>query len=279
MMRHISILPVLLVAVMVLVLAVSIPVGWAQKECGFDEAHIFFELNNTDEDLGIHALIDGDAWEQLWIEGPGRGEDPMLDVVVEGRLREQGLTEFFFESTEPTFDELSPEEFFARFPEGQYGIGGITLDGDRPECTVELSHVMPAPPVVYVNGQPAAEDCDAEELPVFYRYMPVFISWEPVMWSHPDSDGGGAGVQPPVEVTIHNYEVVIGIDDTPWKTSTILSPDETSFRVPREILTMAEFDDDGEAEFKFEVLVREDNWNQTAVESCFKVKKWRRWRH
>jgi hypothetical protein len=133
---------------------------------------------------------------------------------------------------------------------------------------------MPAPPVVYVNGQPAAEDCDAEELPEFRRYMPVFISWEPVTMSHPDSEGGGAGVQPPVPVTVHNYEVVVEIDETPWKTSTILSPDETSFRVPREILALAEFDEDGEAEIKFEVLVRADNWNQTAVESCFIIKKW-----
>jgi hypothetical protein len=30
--------------------------GWANDE--FDEAEIFFELNNTDGDLGIHALID-----------------------------------------------------------------------------------------------------------------------------------------------------------------------------------------------------------------------------
>ena len=45
--------------------------GWADDdEIPFDEASIFFELNNTDGDLGIHALIDGDAWKKLEIEDP-----------------------------------------------------------------------------------------------------------------------------------------------------------------------------------------------------------------
>ena len=39
---------------------------------------------------------------------------------------------------------------------------------------------------------------------------------------------------------------------------------------------MAEFDEAGEAEVKFEVLVRADNYNQTAVESCFIIKSWLR---
>ena len=271
--KHTRMLPVLLAAAMVLIMAVSVPVGWAQE---FGEAHIFFELNNTDGDLGIHALIDGEGWKELRIDGPPAmgAEAELLNVMVEGRLQDQGLTEFFFESAEPPFDELSPDDFFDRFPEGTYTIGGITLEDVELESTVDISHVMPAPPVVYVNGQLAAEDCDAEELPVLRRYMPVFISWDPVTMSHPDAEGGGAGIQPPVPVTVHNYEVVVEIDETPWKTSTILPPDETSFRVPSELLALAEFDEDGEAEIKFEVLVRANNYNQTAIESCFTIKKW-----
>ena len=37
----------------------------------FEEARSIFELNDTDGDLGIHGLIDGDAWRSLGIEGPG----------------------------------------------------------------------------------------------------------------------------------------------------------------------------------------------------------------
>ena len=61
-----------------------------------------------------------------------------------------------------------------------------------------------------------------------------------------------------------NYEVVVEIDDTPFKSSTILPPDVTTFEVPEEILALSD-------EIKFEILVREESYNQTAVESCFEI--------
>ena len=114
-----------------------------EQEIPFDEASLFFELNDTDGDLGIHGFVDGDEWKKLEIEDPF--ERSMLHVQVQGRLRRQGLTEVFFESAEPSFDELAPEEFFKRFPEGEYEISGVTLDGEELESVVVLSHVMPAP--------------------------------------------------------------------------------------------------------------------------------------
>ena len=36
----------------------------------FDEARLFFELNDTDGDLGIHGLIDGEGWKWMSIESP-----------------------------------------------------------------------------------------------------------------------------------------------------------------------------------------------------------------
>jgi hypothetical protein len=61
-------------------------------EIPFEEGWLFFELNDTDGDLGIHAKIDGDEWKKLEIEDP-RGRR-MLKVKVQGRLKRQGLTEF-----------------------------------------------------------------------------------------------------------------------------------------------------------------------------------------
>ena len=75
-----------------------------EREIPFDVAQLFFELNDTDGDLGIHALIDGEPWKKLEIENPH--ERQMLSARVRGRLCRQGLTEIFFESAEPTFDEL-----------------------------------------------------------------------------------------------------------------------------------------------------------------------------
>ena len=83
----------------------------------FEESDIYFELNDTDGDLGIHALIDGDACRTLVIENPdGRRE---LSISLNGGMRRQGLTELFFESAEPSFDDLGPARFLRRFPEGE----------------------------------------------------------------------------------------------------------------------------------------------------------------
>lgn len=247
-------------------------VSWAEdeNETPFSEAHLFFELNNTDGDLGIHALIDGDPWKKLAIEDPR--ERKMLDIKVSGGLQRQGLTEIFFESAEPTFDELSPKRFFRRFREGTYEIEGKTLDGKELESEVELTHVMPAPPEPTVNGLPSAQECSEEEqdFDITITNAPVTIAWPAVMMSHPDPKGGGAGVQPPLPVKIHNYEVVVEVEvdvegeDFPSVMHVVLPPGETSLTLPEEFLAQGE-------DFKYEVLAREASFNQTAVESCFRV--------
>jgi len=256
-------------------LAIASPASWAngddedEEENPFDEAEIFFELNDTDGDLGIHALIDGDAWKHLSIED-SRGRK-MLNIWVRGRLRKQGLTEIFFESAEPIFDELPPSDFFNRFPPGEYVIEGWTLDWEKLESETTLTHLMPAPAggIACNGGTPInldSVDCDESgTIPVVTA--PVSISWEPVTMSHPDADGGGAGVQPPESVEINNYQVVVEVeteDEDELELSVILPPGTTSLAVPE---AFTDLDDDGQ--IKFEILAREESFNQTAVESCF----------
>jgi hypothetical protein len=53
------------------------------------QAERFFELNDTDGDLGIHAAIDGGVWTSLSVEGPD--DRQLLGIVSQGRLRGQGL--------------------------------------------------------------------------------------------------------------------------------------------------------------------------------------------
>ncbi len=250
-------IPVFMVAAAMSTSTLVIAADHDDEEIPFDEAEIFFELNNTDGDLGIHAKVDGDAWKRLEIED--KYERRMLLIKVKGRLRKQGLTELFFESDEPTFDELSPEEFFERFPEGEYEIEGITLDGEELEGEVEVSHTMPAPADnVTVSGVPAAEDCDVEPLPKVET--PVTISWDAITMSHPDL--GNTNV--PVE--IDHYEVVVENDDGDEVMSTILpaSSGLTSLTIPDAYIALSD-------EWKFEILAREENGNKTAIESCFEV--------
>ena len=256
-----------LIVTLTLALAATSSTAWAQQgeegEIPFSEAELFFELNNTDGDLGIHASIDGEPWERLTIEDPNGRR--ILRIGAHGRLGRQGLTQLFFESAEPQFDELPPATFFARFPEGVYEIEGRTLEGDELESETELTHVMPAPPAPTVNGLPAAIQCDPEE-PGFDATpvsAPVVIAWPPVTMSHPDADGPGAGRQPPVPVVIHNYEVVVEVlGGVESKLDLILPPGETSVTIPAEFLALG-------TEFKYEILAREESFNQTAVETCF----------
>jgi hypothetical protein len=239
-------------------------------ELPFSEAELFFELNDTDGDLGIHSLIDGEPWSSIEIRSPANQR--ILSVRNSGELRDQGLTEIFFESSEPPFDELDPLTFFARFPEGTYEAEGRTLDGLELDSELELTHVMPAPPVTFVNGAAQGNQCDDEEPGYDAPAVspPVTISWLPVTTSHPDTDGAGAGVNPPVPVTIHNYEVVveaefdIGDDEFTSVLSIILPPDTTAFDVPASITSLSD-------SFKYEVLARERSFNQTAVESCYEI--------
>lgn len=233
------------------------PAAWAENheiEIPFDKANIYFELNDTDGDLGIHSLIDGEPWKKLEIVDPYDRE--MLNIKVQGRLKRQGLTELFFESAEPGFDELTPDEFFYRFPEGSYEIEGITLEGDELESTAELSHVMPAPAGnILVSGVPAAEDCDVS-VPVVSA--PVTISWDPVTTSHPEL--GNAGI-----IEVVKYQLVVEREEPSLLIYSVdLPPNVTSYPVPESFTDLAD-------EFKYEILVREASGNQTAIESCFEV--------
>jgi hypothetical protein len=224
----------------------------------FSKASLYFELNHTDGDLGIHAQVDGDPWRVLAIDDPGGAR--LLDIDVKARLRTQGLTELSFESAEPTFDKLPPKEFFARFPEGEYKITGTTLDGKALASLAKLSHVIPAPAAnIRVSGAAVPKDC--EKGPVPSAAQPVVITWSPVTASHPDLGKAGP-------VRVEKYEVVVGREKpTPLSFSVELPGTATSFEVPKNFVALA-----GAEPFKLEILGRATNGNQTAIESCFKVK-------
>ena len=224
----------------------------ASREMPFEVAELFFELNDTDGDLGIHGLIDGDPWTALEIEGPG--DRTLLDLVVRGSLRRQGMTELFFESAEPSFDELAPARFFRRFPEGRYEISGRAQDGGEFESIAVVSHVLPAPPDnITLSGVPAAEDCDATPLPVVSP--PVVIDWDPVTTSHDEIGKRG-------RIRISQYQLVVEHERVTF--SVDLPPTVTRFEVPTGVTDLGK-------EFKFEILARATNNNNTAVESCFRV--------
>jgi len=215
----------------------------------FSVAELFFELNDTDHDLGIHSAIDGGTWTSLAVTGPLH---PLLSIVTNGRLQTQGLTQLAFESAEPGFEELHPNHFFRRFPEGVYEISARAQTGPNFRSKVRLSHVMAAPVDAIVNGLPAADGCD---VPLPEVISPVLIEWEAVTTSHPRV--GKAG---PVKISL--YQFFVEQDNT--KLSVDLPPTVTAFEIPRSIT-------DAGGEFKFEIIARTSTGNNTAIESCFRM--------
>lgn len=241
----------------------------AQEE--FGEAELFFELNNTDGDLGIHAVIDGAGWEALDINGPIAGgltgqshfdDDAtgtlLLNIRPQGTLRRHGLTQLSFESTEPPFDELAPAVFFKRFPEGTYAISGRAVTGARPRNLTEVTHAMPAPPRnLRVNGIPLPQDCEEGPVPMVSGATNILIEWDPVQTTHP-ALGSPRGSD---DIEIDVYEVFVDQDD--FGLAVDQDPTDTDFLVPAGLLVPGET--------LVEILVREASHNQTASESCFTV--------
>lgn len=230
-------------------LAAALSARQGQPTEPFEQAELFFELNDTDGDLGIHAAIDGGTWTSLDVEGPTN----LLRIVTKGTLRTQGLTQLAFESAEPDFEELDPKDFFNRFPEGLYDIEASAQEGGTFKSKVPLSHVMAAPPAATVDGLPTAENCDALDLPVVVG--PVLIDWGPVTQSHPEIGRAGA-------VTISRYQFFL--EQGEIKLSVDLPPTVTEFEIPTSLTDLG-------GVFKFEIIARTSTGNNTAVENCFRV--------
>ena len=228
--------------------------AYAQEDQTFDAASVFFELNDTDGDLGLQAFVDGEPWSLLIIEDEDDGK--LFTVRASRSLAQQGLNEIFFESSEPNFDELPADEFLARFPEGTYDVEANKLDGGELESEVQVTHLLPAPPAnLAANGQATPLDCEVEAPPSVGT--PVTISWDAVTLSHPTI----GRVNEPIDV--NQYEVTVEIEDLPNAEFTIkLGPDQTSVDVPAQLLALGD-------EFKLGVAAREESGNRTVIESCF----------
>lgn len=250
--------PLMSIAALLVVFFASSAWARAAETVPFEVGMLFFQLNDTDGDLGIHMLVDGDPWKNLTVRSPSGRR--MLKIKTQSRLRDQGLTELKFESAEPTFDELEPAEFFGRFPEGIYTLHASSLEDEDFESKVRITHVLPAPPEnLAVSGMTAPPGCDEDPVPAVGN--PVTLSWDEVTGSHPDL--GNAG---PIEVT--RYEVAVEVEEPEMavqlKLEATLPPSVSSFEVPADFIAQGEL-------FKFQVLVTDAGGNETSSESCFEV--------
>lgn len=227
---------VILVAI-ALAVGATAPEAWAKK---LDEAEFFIEINSTDGDAGIQVFLDGEGWKRMKIFDPDGNK--LVDTKNKGSVKIQGITEYFFESAEPSFDVQTLEELMALFPEGKYRFEGTTTEGENLTGKTRLTHDFPeGPMLIFPTGGQAVDPDNA-----------VFM-WAPV-------------ADPP-GTEIVSYEVVVECDEPEFtKVTGLVSADVSSFSVPAEFLNQNDLED-----CKWEVLAKEDSGNQTISEEEFEI--------
>jgi len=260
-----------ILTILACLLAAFTTVTWAQES--FDEVKALIEINATDGDAGFHVLMDGDAWWSVRMVDPDGNK--IFDEKAKGSLREQGLTENFFESAEPLceFDPEEPEEevvslaeFLARFPAGDYELSGVNNEGEKLEDSVELTYNIPAAP-----------DISATEDSV-QNIASAVVSWAAgtdLGEKCHDQDLVDMGIiSDPEFVEVVGWELVVEPADDeaadPKRVYSVqLAPGQTSVTVPQEFLQL--YFDQGFTTMKFEVGAIEASANQVFSEGEFEI--------
>jgi hypothetical protein len=245
-MRPINVLTTLAIGLVVgiLSLAGAPPECRSQDEINFADARIKIEFNSTAEDVGIQVFLDGEAWKKVRIFSP---DGKIFQVNGRGNLKGLGLTELFFESQEPSLDELPLEDFLALFPEGDYQFQGTTVEGGSLVATATLTHDIPCGPIILSPAEGDTVDPSNTK-----------IEWESVTNKVNLSTGqcGGEASE------IAGYQVIVEREDPLRTFSVDLPASATDVVVPPEFLESG-------TEYKFEVLAIEVSGNQTIGESFF----------
>ena len=213
----------------------------------FSQTKIIIEVNATAGDGGIQIFLDGTGWNRLEVSDP-YGQD-VLEVGGRGSIGTTGITELFFESAEPSFEDLPLPQLLARFAAGRYSFTGVTVDGKPLSGAATLSHSIPAGPRVFSPAEGSTVSSSS----------PVRVDWDPVVSSYP-------GTSAPV--TISGYQVIVErVKPQPLLVFSVFLPATvTQVTVPPEFIQ-------ANANYKFEVLAIEESGNQTITESSFSTSK------
>ena len=205
-----------------------------------DEAEVYIEWNSTDTDFGIQFFWDSSGFENMTVKNEEGGT--VLSVKTKKNVRQQGLTEGFFESVEPPSSVLPMDAFLARFPEGEYTFKGKSIHGGWLVGETEFTHVLPMP---LTNMFPGDDEV--------VSHLGFTISFDPVTM---DIDGN--------PLVPESYEVVFEKEDDDPILRTykvILAPSPNpSVSVPAEFL-------EPDTEYKLEVVTQEESGNRTITET------------
>ncbi len=213
----------------------------AQARIPLADAAIFIEVNDTDGDAGIQIFLDGEGWDFMSVRDPSN--DPITDIFTDGPVGNQGITELFFESAEPSFDEQPLEDLLALFPEGEYTFNGTTADGMPLTGSAPLTHALPPAPLLLLplEGDTGIDPGD------------VVIQWMP-------------NVGPPrLRAKTVGYEVVVtSLDKKPRSFSVEVGAKARSVTVPPEFTQR-------KTDYKVRVVAIEKRGNRMISEVTFRT--------
>ena len=237
--RHM--LPVFLLGVVTLL--VIAPKLWAIP---FSQTKIIIEVNATAGDGGIQISLDATGWNRLEVFDPNKVK--VFDVSGSGSVGMTGITELFFESAEPSFEDLPLDQLLARFPEGNYTFVGTTVDGQTLTGKATLTHAIPAGPTIVSPAEGTAP---------LNSKKPIVIDWDPVTTPFPGTDSA---------VKIVAYQVIVErVKPQPLRVFSVEVPASVT-----KVTVSPEFVQ-ANAEYLFEVLAIEAGGNQTISEGGFKT--------
>lgn len=232
---HIRKLPIILAGAVALALGGTAPESLAANKQPIPlKIHkIYFEYNDSANDLGVHVFLDGEDWKRLKIVNPN--DKTIFSVEGKAAYKDLGMTELFFEGAEPNLADVPLAELLALFPEGDYEFKGKYVDGVDLLDTGNLSHAIPDGPVVSAVVGPGNS---------------LVISWTAVTSPPPGF--------PQKPVNIVSYQVIVGdfLVTVPSTTlSLTVSPEFVASLAP--------------GEQPYEVLAIEASGNQTLTEGTF----------
>lgn len=208
------------------------------KAVAFKAARLIVEINDTDGDAGLQLFLDHEPWSSVALFH--QDGTKIMDVTNQGVLKDYGLTELFSESSEPPFETFPLSKFKELFPAGSYRLTGTTIEGERIESTVTLSHAFP-------DGPKITSPAEDSRVPV----NGLVVKWDAV------ADPAGS--------KIAGYQVLVVREKPTVRTfSADLSASARQLTIPIEFL-------EPKTEYKIEVLAVAENGNQTLSEIAFKT--------
>lgn len=223
--------------------------GGEDEVAQFSAARLLIEHNATAGDTGFQAFVDGEPWRELVLRGPDGAA--VFRAAPQGALQALGLTELFFETDEPSNEDVPIEELLETLPAGRYTYQGRLVDGQRVRGAAVLTHDIPAAPILVSPAEGATVDRDG-----------LVVRWRAVT----ETLAGG-----PVKIVA--YQLIVEEDAEPpfphafaaRVLSVHVPASTTSVTVPREFLQER-------TAYKLEVLAIEESGNQTITEGTFETR-------